>query len=108
MQMLPRLDQLKDENDVFEILEQRNVMILLESVKASPKTVQQLAMECKIPLSTAYRTMGDMARLEFVKIKHVVNNSGKWEKIYRYNEFFIEDVKNKKLGKEFSFYNKWI
>jgi|SRR5579872_5184530 len=99
--MLPRLDQLKDGDYVFEILEQRNVMILLESVKTSPKTVQQLAMECKIPRSTAYRTMGKIARLEFVKTKYVFNNSGKWEKTYRYNEFFIEDVKNKKFGRSF-------
>jgi predicted transcriptional regulator len=95
--MLPRLAQ-QDGNYVFEILEQRNVLTLLESIKESPKSVQQLALKCKIPLSTAYRTIGEMARLDFVKIKYVFNESGKWEKIYRYNEFFIEHIKNKNVA----------
>ena len=92
--MLPRLAQ-QDGNYVFEILEQRNVLMLLESIKESPKSVQQLATKCKIPLSTTYRTVGEMAKLDFVKIKYIFNDSGKWKKIYSYNEFFIERIKNK-------------
>lgn len=95
--MLPRLAQQEDGNYVFEILEQRNVMTILESIKGSPKSVQQLALECKIPLSTTYRTIGEMARLDFVKSKCVFNESGKWEKIYRYNELFIGNIKNKNI-----------
>src|SRR5690348_16781659 len=87
--MLPSLAQ-QDGNYVFEILEQRNVLMLLESIKESPKSVQQLVTKCKIPLSTTYRTVGEMAKLDFVKIKYIFNDSGKWEKIYSYNEFFIE------------------
>ena len=95
--MLPRLAQQEDGNYMFEILEQKNVMTILESIKGSPKSVQQLALECKIPLSTAYRTIGEMARLDFVKSKYVVNESGKWEKIYHYNEFFTEHIKNENI-----------
>jgi predicted transcriptional regulator len=95
--MLSRLDQQGDGNYVSEILEQRNVLMLLESIKESPKSVQQLATKCKIPLSTTYRTIGEMTRLDFVKIKYVFNESGKWEKIYRYNEFFIEHIKNQNV-----------
>jgi len=95
--MLPRLTQQEDGNYMFELLEQKNVMTILESIKGSPKSVQQLALECKIPLSTAYRTIGEMARLDFVKSKIVVNESGKWKKIYRYNELFTENIKNKNI-----------
>ena len=95
--MLPRLAQQEDGNYVLEILEQRNVLMLLDSIKESPKSVQQLALECKIPLSTTYRTIGEMVRLDFVKSKCVFNESGKWEKIYRYNEFFTENIKNKNI-----------
>ncbi|MGI0026812.1 MAG: hypothetical protein ACREAD_03100 [Nitrosopumilaceae archaeon] len=88
--MLPRLAQQEDVNYAFEILEQRNAMILLESIKEMPKSAQQLSIECNIPLSTTYRTIGELTRLNFVKVKHIFNESRKWEKRYKRNEFFPE------------------
>jgi hypothetical protein len=95
--MSPQLAQQEDGNYVFEIREQRNVTMLLESIKESPKSVQQLAIDCNIPLSTTYRTIGKMARLDFVKIKHFYNESGKWEKIYKYNKFFTDSSNNENV-----------
>jgi hypothetical protein len=95
--MLPQLAQQENRKYVFEVLEQRNVMVLLESIKKSPKSIQQLSIDCSIPLSTTYRTIGEMCRLDFIKFKHFVNESGKWEKIYKYNEFFIDPSKNKNI-----------
>ncbi len=95
--MLPQLAQQENRKCVYEALEQRNVMVLLESIKKSPKSVQQLSIDCNIPLSTTYRTIGEMCRLDFVKFKHVFNESGKWEKIYKYNKFFTDPSKNKNI-----------
>ncbi len=98
--MLPQLDQQENRKYVSEILEQRNVTVLLESIKESPKSVQQLSIDCDIPLSTTYRTIGEMYRFDFIRFKHVFNESGKWEKIYQYNEFFIDSSKNKNITNE--------
>jgi len=95
--MLPRSTQQKDGKYQFEILEQRNVTTLLQSVKDYPKSAQELAIECNIPLSTTYRTIGELTRLNFIKIKHVFNEYGKWEKKYRCNEFFIEQTRTENV-----------
>jgi ABC-type Zn uptake system ZnuABC Zn-binding protein ZnuA len=98
--MLPRLTQQKDGMHVFEILEQRNVTMLFQSIKVSSKSAQQLAIECNIPLSTTYRIIGKLTRLNFIKTKHIFNESGKWEKMYRYNGFFIEHIRNENVSNE--------
>ncbi len=90
----------EDRKYVLEILEQKNTKLLLQSLKDLSKSAQQLATDCDIPLSTTYRMINELARLNIIKVKHVFNEYGKWKKIYKCNEFFIERVRNERVTNE--------
>jgi response regulator of citrate/malate metabolism len=98
--MLPQIIQQENRKHVFEILEQKIMRQLLQSLKDLPKSAQQLATDCDIPLSTTYRMINELARLNIIKVKHVFNESGKWEKRYKCNEFFLECIRNQSVTNE--------
>lgn len=97
--MLPQIIQ-QDRKHVLEILEEKSTKQLLQSLKDLPKSAQPLATDCDIPLSTTYRMINELARLNIIKVKHVFNESGKWEKRYKCNESFIDCIRNESITNE--------
>ena len=67
------LAQQEDKKHVLEVLEQQNMKLILKSLKDLPKSAQQLASDCDIPLSTTYRMVSELARLNIIRIKRILN-----------------------------------
>ena len=88
------LAQQEDKKHVLEVLEQQNMKLILKSLKDLPKSAQQLASDCDIPLSTTYRMVSELALLNIIRIKRILNESGRWEKRFKCNEFLVECIRS--------------
>lgn len=89
--MLAEIMQQEDRKHVL-VLGRKKMKLLLKSINDLPKSAQQLATDCDIPLSTIYRMISELTGLNVIIIKRVLNKSGKWEKRYKCNEFLAERI----------------
>lgn len=82
-----------DEDKIQELLSDKYIKIILESIKKLPKSTSQLCMECKIPPSTTYRKMQKLYSYRVIRRIGIINEAGKREAFYKSNIGFLKILK---------------
>ena len=90
-------NQIRDEF-MLEIFSDKDVLLILESVKDSPKNINQLCIDCKIPTSTTYRKVQKLAEYGILQRIGKIE-FGKRITSYKSNTHIIKNFSNSSIVK---------
>jgi len=78
-----RIEETDRQNSLLEILSDKYCRTIIESIAYKPKSVMEITIDTRIPVSTVYRKTQILHDNKLLKISGVITNDGKKLFLYK-------------------------
>lgn len=77
LQQTFKIEEIEKQDNILEILSDKYCRLILESIMYTPKSVIEITLETKIPMSTVYRRIQNLHDNKLVATSGMITDEGK-------------------------------